>query len=126
MALCNCGCGRKVGFGRRGMNKNIRRTDDLIQKLRDERDAFATLVVGAEGSTVLTESDHGPMELLGRLDHELTKGEAHRDFWVEATHGDYPRDASTALAIKRDWNAWTRTALSLLVMFERRRKTDGW
>jgi hypothetical protein len=66
------------------------------------------------------------MELLDRLDHEIADGEAYREFWLDATHGDYPRDASAALAIKRDWNAWTRTALSLWVMMERRRKIDGW
>jgi hypothetical protein len=108
------------------MNKNIRRTDDLIRKLRDERDAFAVLARHAEGSTVLAESGHDPMEVLDRLDHEIAEGEAHREFWVDATHGDYPRDASAALAIKRDWNAWTRTALSLWVMFERRRMIDRW
>lgn len=33
MATCNCGCGEKIGLGRRGMNKNIRRTDDLLARL---------------------------------------------------------------------------------------------
>jgi hypothetical protein len=108
------------------MNKNVRRTDDLIRKLRNDRDAFADLTPGAEGSIALAESEHDPTELLRRLDQEIAECEAHREFWVDATHGDYPHDASTALAIKRDWNTWTRTALSLGVMFGRRRKIDGW
>lgn len=125
MAECNCGCGRKIGFGGRGMNKNIRRTDDLVTELRDGRDGFAGVVAGADAETVAT-ADAEPRELLDQLDDLIHEGESYRDFWVEATHGDYPRDPSAALAMKRDWNAWTRSAPALDVLVGRRRKLEGW
>jgi hypothetical protein len=111
-AAGNCGCGEKVSFGRRGMNKNIRRTEDLVAKLRDDREAFAGVVAAADPDVVAT-ADVELRELFERLDNLINEGERHRDFWVGSAHGDYPENPSVARAIKRDWNAWTRSALAL-------------
>ena len=71
MAVCNCGCERRIGLGsRRGMNKNIRRADDLA-KLEFGRDHFAAVVEGADPAVV---ADANPEELLDRLVSEINEG----------------------------------------------------
>lgn len=62
MADCFCGCGKRIGFGDRGLNKQGRRADDLLNKLRDCRQRW-------DGEGPLTEGGQiGP--LLATLDEE--------------------------------------------------------
>jgi hypothetical protein len=104
MADCNCGCGTKVGFGRRGMNKNIKRTDDLLGKLEQAHE-------DARRWRPYPDSDQEGMERM--VDGLVEEGDRYRGFWVDATHGERPQVPSEALEIKRGWNAWTRSALSI-------------
>ncbi|MHB8659667.1 MAG: hypothetical protein ACYC91_17310 [Solirubrobacteraceae bacterium] len=107
MADCNCGCGLKVRLGRRGMNKNIRRTDDLLATLKQaQQDAL-----GFKPSP-----DSNPEGIKEMVDDLLLKGEDYRRFWIEATHGDHPQVVSEALEIKHGWNQWTRSVLSVSVI----------
>ena len=104
MATCNCGCGEKIGLGRRGMNKNIRRTDDLLARLEKAQE-------DALHFQPFPDSDPAGMrEMVGDL---VEKGESYRLFWIDATHGDHPSAVSEALDIKRDWNQWTRSVFSI-------------
>jgi len=97
VADCYCGCGLKVRFGRRGMNKNIRRTDDLLAKLKQaQQDALGFKPF----------PDSNPEGMKEMVDDPVRKGADHRQFWIQATHGDHPQVASEALEAKRGWNQW--------------------
>jgi hypothetical protein len=123
---CYCGCGRKVSFSRRGANKKIRRTSDLIGKLQDGRHAF-DLLVDASDPNALAAAEVDPAELLQRLDEGINAGDYHRDMWVGVTHGEHvAMDPDVDRWEKQDWTNWTRSALALWVMIERRRRRDGW
>ena len=80
MAECFCGCGRKIGFGPRGMNKHGRRTAELIRTLEDD-------VEPVESSAPL--DPEIPNEtIVGRLREHITAGKEFEDAWRCAAHDE--------------------------------------
>ena len=82
MAICKCGCGQKVAFGRRGMNKNIQRTTDLLAKLERARE---------DALSYKPYPDSSPEGMRKHVDDLVDEGQGYRSFWIDATHGDHPR-----------------------------------
>lgn len=102
MASCFCGCGRRVGFGSRGMNKNGARTLDVVARLRDERDY--TL---AEGPAIEGGANPGDwQEAMDRLGAFIEQGEDFVDFWRDCIHGEELPPPGEAQRIKRNWIDW--------------------
>jgi hypothetical protein len=101
MAICNCGCGQKVGFGRRGMNKNIQRTAELLTKLEQaQHDALRFKPY----------PDSDPEGMREYIDGLVDQGQQYLEFWIQVTHGGYRGTSSEAWEIKRAWNQWTRSS----------------
>jgi hypothetical protein len=99
MAECFCGCGRKVrGFATRGMNKQGRRTVELVGKLRAARNMIE------ERGPLNERSDIGP--ILKSLDDKITEGEQFKAVWASFVHGGDLPHASVARQFKSDWFAW--------------------
>jgi hypothetical protein len=146
MAACFCGCGRKVGFGDRGYNKQGRRTAELVGKLREAQEA-----VPADAPHVMDDPD---FTLAEEIDGTGNAGEHFMDFWADLIHGDDSRPAreirttrmyvggdilsqsgfggfesygdtvpplqpQEAMAIKREWMEWRAEAKALLNAAER-------
>lgn len=122
VAECFCGCGLKVRFGRRGMNKNARRTDDLAAKLRSTR---------SEVQHQKAAADSDPQPLLAWLGELIVEGDNYRRFWIDAVNGDHPQTAGAALEAKRQWNAWVKKSLQMTTLLSlpaetQRRIIDSW
>jgi hypothetical protein len=86
------------------MNKNIKRTEDLLARLEQAQ-------VDALNFTPYPDSD--PQGMRGMVDDLVAKGEDYKWFWIDATHGNHPQVVSEALEMKRGWNQWTRSVFSL-------------
>lgn len=86
------------------MNKNIRRTDDLLVKLKQAQQ---------DAPEFKPFPDSNPAGMREMVDDLVLEAEDYRQFWIQATHGDHPQVVSEALEIKRGWNEWTRSVLSL-------------
>ncbi|HEX6206096.1 MAG TPA: hypothetical protein VFZ29_09865 [Solirubrobacterales bacterium] len=103
MADCFCGCGRKVKFGSRGMNRNGAGTVSLVRQLEETRAALE------ERGPLRPTGDNGP--ILATYDQRIEDGLAYADAWTDAVHNNGvdvgPR---SAFAFKREWNSWGKDA----------------
>jgi hypothetical protein len=103
MAECFCGCGRKLGFGNRGMNRNGRATASLVEQLE------ATKAVIEQRGPLTPGGDNA--EMLESYERKIERGIEFREAWLDALHngpGDIP--PRNALAFKREWSAWGKDA----------------
>lgn len=103
MAKCFCGCGRKVGFMDRGINKQGRRTVELLEKLRGTR-----AMIEERGPL----TDDGDISgMLEMFDGYIDQGEDYQRSWEDIVHNGSDLPPSEALAFKREWVAWGRDAM---------------
>jgi hypothetical protein len=103
MADCFCGCGRKVGLTTRGMNKQGRRTVELLDKLRAAREKLEREGPAVEGG------DSGP--LIARLGEMIEEGEEYEGFWTYAVHGGELPPPSEVRPFKRAWVEWGKRGM---------------
>lgn len=103
MAKCFCGCGRKVGFTSRGMNKQGRRTVELLGKLRETR------AVMEERGPLTEDGDISGM--LEMFDGYIARGDSYERDWQDLLHSDGDLPPSEALAFKREWVARGKDAM---------------
>jgi hypothetical protein len=102
MAECFCGCGRKVKFGGRGMNRNGAATASLVRQLEE------TQSVLEDRGPLRPYGDNGPM-LVG-YEEKIEDGSKYALAWQDAVHNGADVPPSTALAFKREWSAWGKNA----------------
>jgi hypothetical protein len=123
MAECFCGCGRKIGFGSRGMNKQGRRTVGLLAKLREARTRVdrdeslidPALLVGI--ASQFSEVDPNDPESMTQgirklLDQLIEGGQEFEGFWTAAVHDDLLPPPQEARAIRKDWEAWGKLGMA--------------
>lgn len=103
MPRCFCGCGRKLGFMDRGMNKQGRRTVELLGKLAETR-----AMIEERGPLTENGDISGMLEM---YDGFIAQGEEYKRHWEDIVHsgGDLP--PSQALAFKREWLAWGKECM---------------
>ncbi len=105
MPKCFCGCGRKIGFMDRGMNKQGRRTVDLLGKLRETRATIEERGPLDEGGDITA--------LLERYDELIAEGERYEHDWQDLIHSGADLPPSQALAFKREWTDWGKTGMQM-------------
>lgn len=99
MAECFCGCGRKVKFGRRGMNRNGAATKSLLAELCEVREAIEQAGPLGEGGD--------PTDVLRTYDEMIEAGTEYETAWQAVMHGEVPNNPpSQTLAFKREWSTW--------------------
>lgn len=104
-------CGETVrGFGTRGINKQLRRTLEMTDRLRAARQTVA------ERGPLVEGGDNGP--LLQSLDCMIQEGESYADFWHNAVHDIDVPGPSEARVIKREWVAWGKGARPVLRLLD--------
>ena len=110
--LCFCGCGRKMGFGSRGINKNGQATHDRIESLRSLLDlyVYAREISDDRGDVENVESS---AEVLADLEDLRTTGEEYEAIWTDAAHGIFTGTRNSA-TLKAEWKDW----LSATTMWE--------
>lgn len=101
MAKCFCGCQRDIRFGQRGVNKQGKRTVDLLGKLETVQQGFSDRDRVAQAI-----SDEKLSQLLDQVDDAISEGREYARFWQRAVHADDLPPPSEALQIKRDWTQW--------------------
>jgi hypothetical protein len=109
-------CGQTVkGFGARGINKQLRRTLEMTERIR-----AAERKVEEQGP--LSENgDVGPLlETLARL---AAEGDSYAQFWHDALHDIDVPQPSEARVIKREWVQWGKSARPMLGLIELPRET---
>jgi hypothetical protein len=104
-------CGQPVkGFGTRGINKQLRRTMEMTERIR----AAARKV---EDQGPLSEGgDAGP--LLETLNRMAAEGDSYAEFWHDALHDIDVPNPSEARVIKREWVQWGKSARPMLGLVE--------
>jgi hypothetical protein len=91
----------------RGMNKQGRRTVEMVERCRN-----AARQAAERGD----EYPGGPDGLISVLEERATEGDSYADFWAGAVHGTDLPPPGEARAIKKEWVEWgkhTRTVVRL-------------
>ena len=109
---CFCGCGEKIGFTKRGVNKQGRRTVEQLEKLRgiEERTERLRSVEGAEYQAACD-------ELLGVVRFLIQEGEDYESDWKNIVHFDYV-PVEGIMNFKRSWNEWGRATFTLAPLYK--------
>lgn len=89
----------------RGMNKQGRRTVELVGKLRDVRTLIEERGPIGEGGDVTG--------LLEDYDRMIAEGEQYERDWRDVLHSGASMPPSQALAFKREWLAWGKTCMRM-------------
>src|SRR5215204_4295258 len=96
-------CGETVkGLGTRGMNKQLRRTIEMTDRIRS-----AARKVEEQGPLV-EGGDVRP--LLESLNAMTEEGDSYAEFWHDALHDTDVPSPSEARVIKREWVQWGKSA----------------
>lgn len=104
-------CGSSVqGFGTRGINKQLRRTLELTDRIR-----AAAGKVEAQGPLA---NDGDTRPLLERLNAMAEEGDSYAAFWHNAVHDIDVPAPSEARIIKRAWVQWGKSARPMLRLIE--------
>lgn len=103
MAVCPCGCNRKLGLMKRGIGTKVRDMDPYLQVLENANSLLQS--TPAESSSV-SASDRAQLDAdLGRL---LDDGRTIRGIMVRLCHGE--RVPSAAVPSPSEYNAWMTNA----------------
>jgi hypothetical protein len=89
----------------RGMNKQGRRTVELLGKLRETR---ARIV---ERGPLAEDGDN--TLLLARYDELIAKGERYEHDWQDIIHSEANLPPSQALQFKHEWTDWGKTGMQM-------------
>lgn len=119
MARCFCGCGRQVGFGGRGMNKNGERTTDALVRLRDERGQLEER--SPQGSLEADSAEWNAAVL--EIDQLILDGSEYEGFWAAVVHGEDPPPPGEAITIKKEWVGWLRQSQKVAKSLETSRRS---
>jgi hypothetical protein len=132
MADCFCGCGRKIRFGSRGVNKQGRRTVGLLTKLREAHERVVNQresitdpkapealfgIAAAMGKVEETDADSLIRSVEDAYAELVTQGEDFKEFWRSVVHDDGGKGIPPALhyaparEIKKDWEAWGKLGM---------------
>lgn len=112
MAECFCGCGRSIGFGSRGMNKNGRRTAELVEQLR------TTDAMLKQRGPLGQGGDAAPM--LAGYEAKIDEGVNYELAWQDIVHsGADGIPTRYALAFKREWSKWGKDCLKFDSLVQR-------
>ncbi len=101
MATCFCGCGEKVRFTERGINKQGLRTVELLAKLEHLRAAI------------------GDLDSFHVLDSLIEKGQDYQVEWTGLRHGRVVLSPADARAFKREWENWGKRGMTLKAVLEK-------
>lgn len=102
---CFCGCGRRVRFTDRGLNRQGRGTTKLVEKMR------ITRALVEERGPLGEDGDVAP--LLKSFDSKIADGERYAAAWVEVLHDETTVSASEAMNFKREWLRWYKAAAAM-------------
>ncbi|MGA9634299.1 MAG: hypothetical protein WBQ41_03550 [Solirubrobacterales bacterium] len=101
MAKCFCGCQRDIRFGQRGVNKQGKRTVELLGKLETLQEGFSH-----KDGLAQAVSDEKLSEVLEQVDDAIREGREYASFWQHVVHTDEMPPPKEALQIKRAWTQW--------------------
>ena len=100
-------CGQPVrGIGTRGINKQLRRTLEMNERIKAARKSVADRGGLSE--------EGGSERLLELLDNMAREGDSYTEFWHDALHDIDIPNPSEARVIKREWVRWGKEARPIL------------
>ena len=119
---CFCGCGRKVGFGSGGVNKQGKRAVGLVAKLHKARSKVKAdeelanpALLAAIVAKVKDADESDPDSILSGIDDLLVdlivNGEEFKEFWHRVVHGPMPPNAQQE---RQRFEAWGRTGMQTI------------
>jgi hypothetical protein len=109
---CFCGCGERIGFTSRGVNKQGRRTVEQLKKLRTIEERTKRLR-STEGVEFQAASD----EFLEALRYLIIQGEGYESDWEDIVHFDHV-PVEGIMNFKRSWNEWGRATFTLAPIYK--------
>lgn len=109
---CFCGCGQRVGFTQRGVNKQGRRTLEQLEKLRGIETRTEGLRAAGD-----SEFEAATDRFLGVLRLLIGEGEGYVSAWKDIVHFDINPDEGI-FNFKSAWNAWGRATFAFAPVYK--------